>query len=127
MLIQRTFQSLSVNFTQNITEERKSKWLSTLHNDIIAPLYFGSVQNCRYNSAEEFVPDPTLLAQLSDKDFDTITRPTENLLECLLYVFNQSRQQYNIDIRKLQNFVKACSENYRDNPFHNFQHGFSTA
>lgn len=119
-LIHQTFLSL-----QEIDQGRRNIWLQALHNDILAPLYFSKLDNFKYSPTHPFVPNQALVDQLRDKDFDTITKPKEDLRECLLHIFNECIQNFNIDIIKIQRFILAISENYQDNPFHNFFHAFS--
>lgn len=119
-LIRQTFLSL-----QEIDQNRKNVWLQALYNDILAPLYFSKVDNFKYNSSNPFVPNQNLLCQLRNKDFDTLTKPKDELREGLLHVFWDHMNAFNVDIVKMQRFIMAVCENYQDNPFHSFYHAFS--
>jgi len=46
------------------------------------------------------------------------------LREYALYIYNDFISAFNIDILKIQRLIFAISENYQNNPFHNFHHGF---
>ena len=121
-LIHQTFLGL-----HDMDSGRRNVWLQALHNDILAPLYFSKLDNFKYSQNNPFVPNQNLLNQLRDKDFDTIIKPKDELRECLLHVFYDHITLFNIDIVKMQRLILAISENYQDNPFHNFFHAFSVA
>ena len=121
-LIRHTFASL-----HDIDTGRRNIWLQALHNDILAPLYFSKLDNFKYGPHAPFILNEDLLNQLKDKDFDTIIKSKDELRECLLHIFYENIEMLNIDIVKMQRFIMAVSENYQDNPFHNFFHAFSVA
>ena len=121
-LIHQTFMSL-----REIDSGRRNVWMQALHNDILSPLYFSKLDNFKYNPANPFAIDEGLVNQLRDKDFDTITKSKDELRECLLHMFGSYTGLFNIDQIKMQRFILAISENYQDNPFHNFFHAFSVA
>jgi hypothetical protein len=62
--------------------------------------------------------------RLREKDFDSLNINKEEMEECLLHIFSEFIPTFNLDIKKLQRFIHAIGENYQDNPFHNFNHGF---
>ncbi|OMJ76066.1 hypothetical protein SteCoe_24672 [Stentor coeruleus] len=119
-LIRQTFLSL-----QEIDQNRKNVWLHALYDDILAPLYISKLDNFKYNSSNPFVPNQDLLCQLRNKDFDTLTKPKDELRECLLHIFWDHMSRFDIDLVKMQRFFMAVCENYQDNPFHSFYHAFS--
>jgi hypothetical protein len=119
-LIHQTFMSL-----QEIDTGRRNIWLQALHNDILAPLYFSKLENFKYSPSSPFTPREDLLVQLRDKDYDTIMKSKDELRESLLHIFWPNMCQFSLDLVKMQRFILAISENYQDNPFHNFFHAFS--
>ncbi len=72
-------------------------------------------------------PNVISLADLRAADFN-IFDYTEDELTVGLYASLRELGllvEANCDDRTLQNFVLGVRKNYRDNPFHNFQHGFN--
>ena len=119
-LIKKTFFNL-----REIDNSRKGIWIQTIHNDLLAPIYFSKIVNFKYNSNHPFVINQTLLENLRDKDYEAIKMPKEVLEDGLLHMFYEFVQEFNIDLTKMQRFILAIKENYQDNPFHNFYHAFS--
>lgn len=119
-LIHQTFMHL-----QNLDPSRRKNWIQAIHNDILTPIYFSTVENFKYNASNPFQINPSLLEDLKHKDYESIKKTKEELREGLLHIFNEYVNAFNIDILKLQRFILAICENYQDNPFHNFYHAFS--
>ena len=118
-LIRRTVQRI-----QELDSSRRNLWFEAIHDDILSPLYFSTLDTLRYDERNLFSPDHSKLAQLRDKDFDSLNITKPEMSECLLHIFSEFIPTFNLDIKKLQRFIHAISENYQDNPFHNFNHGF---
>jgi hypothetical protein len=119
-LIRITYSNL-----KDINNERRGIWLQTIQNDILAPIYFSTVENFPFNNSRPFVPNEEILGKLQEKDYEALKRSKEDLRYCLLHVFCDFYNLFKIDILKLQRFFLAMCENYQDNPFHNFYHAFS--
>jgi hypothetical protein len=120
-LIKKTCESI-----QEIgNTERRSLWLEALHDDILSPMYYSYVEDLKYNENNLFIPDPSLLEQLHNKDFDTFHTNKDQILEALLHIFYEYIPSFQLDIKKLQRFLIAVGDNYSSNPFHNFNHAFA--
>ncbi|CAG9317051.1 unnamed protein product [Blepharisma stoltei] len=121
--LQFLLQTLSNLHT--VESAKREEWLATIHNDIINPLYFSMIENFPYSDANPFIPDQHKLETLRNKDFLPFDKSKDELRNCLLHIYSDFIPLFNIDISKLQRFIFALSENYNDNPFHNFTHAFA--
>ena len=119
-LIRQTF-----NNVRSMDQDRRKRWLSAIHDDILSPLYFSTLKNFIYNDLNPFSPDPEKLDELRSKDFSSLSKSKDELRTCLLQIFSDFIPMFNLDVLKLQRLIYAISENYQDNPFHNFYHAFS--
>lgn len=119
-LIQLTYTNL-----KEINNERRNVWLQTINNDILAPIYFSTINNFPYSSTNPFNPVPEILASLKSKDYESLKKSKNELCYALLHVFHPYYTAFKIDLLKLQRLFLAICENYQDNPFHNFYHAFS--
>lgn len=119
-LIHQTFISL-----KEINANRRNEWITTLHNDILTPIYFSKVTNFKYSSKNPFKTDEKTMKELRNKDYQSLKKSKESLQEDLLFIFSEFIETFNIDIIKFQRFILAISENYQNNPFHNFYHAFA--
>lgn len=81
--------------------------------------------NFKYSSIAPFLSNSHKLEELSNKDFNSVEKTKEDLREYALYMYGDLVHIFNIDMIKIQRLIFAISENYQNNPFHNFQHGFS--
>lgn len=79
----------------------------------------------KYDENSPFLPNQHLLEQLRNKDFDTFHQNRDEIRESLLYIFHDFVPIFNLDIKKLQRFLKAVGDNYSNNPFHNFNHALA--
>ena len=68
------------------------------------------------------------LSPILSWDFDPFLYSTDQLLQFSFTMFQAFDlcNRFNIDAGKLQHFLSDIASHYRDNPYHNFRHGFST-
>ena len=119
-LIKLTYSNL-----KEINNERRNVWLQTIQNDILTPIYFSNIGSLPFSSTVTFVPNQEILENLKNKDYNTLKKSKEELRYSLLHMFDNFIRDFKLDMVKLQRFFLAISENYQENPFHNFYHAFS--
>jgi len=99
--------------------------METIHNDILTPLYFANVEEFAYSNENPFAPNEDKLNLLRLKDFAAFNYEKAELRELMLHIFSDFIGLFHLDIKKLQRFIFAVSENYQNNPFHNYFHATS--
>jgi GAF domain-containing protein len=73
------------------------------------------------------LPDPSLIGKLKSWDFDTLSEDAKNFVPWSVMMLSDMNlvHIFNLDVSKLLSFVTDIAKNYRNNPFHNFTHGFT--
>ena len=124
----------------SIERQQSAKSMSSLLGSPPATQWQRSISFDRRSSADQakksilvddyhsfVVSHTTPLQQIITLNFDAFSHSIEQLQQLTMQAFVDLDflSTMSINTKKLHNFIVDISNNYRDNPYHNFRHGFS--